>query len=215
MSNHTTFRLRHIHEQLDKFITAHTIIEETLARRAEKLQDWVEEQRYVLSEDEWEDEWEEFEKSADLEIAETVEELPYIMRSSLFVAIYGLFEHELVSLCKDYEKANVRIFISDLRGDGIERARLYLKKVINIAFPDQGPEWQAIKNYNLLRNIAIHNQGNLNGNPKASHIEGASTSIRGLTITSSQRIELNGEFNVRFIDNLKLFVDNLFAVLQT
>jgi hypothetical protein len=54
----------------------------------------------------------------------------------------------------------------DLRGDEIEQAAAYLKKVQGIAFPDQTAEWNRLKHYQEIRNAMVHRNGRLRSQPK-------------------------------------------------
>lgn len=89
---------------------------------------------------------------------------PNILRTSFFVKCYSILETELNNVCKLLQKQNgYRLSVSDLKGNGIERAQLYCKKVVCIDFPDKSKAWQEIKNYNILRNIIVHREGLVSG----------------------------------------------------
>jgi len=86
-----------------------------------------------------------------------------IVRKSLFLSAYNFLEALLNWGCNfREEKWNLNISLNDLNGKGVNRARKYLIKVMNIGFPD-APHWQEIQNYNKLRNCIVHNDGKLVG----------------------------------------------------
>lgn len=88
--------------------------------------------------------------------------VPNLFRRSLFVAAYSLFEHHLNLLAKDLrQERSVGLAIEDIHGQGIERARIYLKKVLGVFFPDTSNEWQEIRRLGQLRNALVHRYGTL------------------------------------------------------
>jgi hypothetical protein len=65
-------------------------------------------------------------------------------------------------LCRLAEnKTKSKFKLNDLNGQGIERAKLYLKKVANIDGPFNSRSWQKIKKYAELRNVMAHATGEL------------------------------------------------------
>lgn len=82
--------------------------------------------------------------------------------SAIFVAMYGDFEGYLKLLCKSLgESKNSKIKISDIKGQGIVQAVDYLYLVINVNNIKQHQEWRKLKNWNIIRNILVHNNGQL------------------------------------------------------
>ena len=83
---------------------------------------------------------------------------PDIHRESLVLTIYSFYENQLNRLCAIFsESIESNIIINDLKGQGIERAFLYLKKVACIDFSGMGKELPYIKNVNRIRNLIVHN----------------------------------------------------------
>jgi len=85
---------------------------------------------------------------------------PNILRTSLFVTTYSLFEHRLNRLCQDYQRERgLPLSVTDLTGSGIARAQAYIKKVLSIKFPDNLAEWKSMLLFNKMRNAFVHNEG--------------------------------------------------------
>jgi hypothetical protein len=88
---------------------------------------------------------------------------PILLWTSIFNSAYSLFERHLNDVCKILEKdASIKISLTDLTGKGIERAKIFLTKVIGIANVFDSTEWHEIQNYSKVRNILVHASGELN-----------------------------------------------------
>jgi len=82
--------------------------------------------------------------------------------SSFFIMIYSYMESELLWYCRDLEKRNPQsVLLSDLAGgNSVEKFMTYLIKVQHIEFSkEESPEWAKVKDFTLLRNCIVHNQG--------------------------------------------------------
>ncbi|WP_248925535.1 hypothetical protein [Paenibacillus hamazuiensis] len=85
---------------------------------------------------------------------------PPILRKSLFISIYSYLEVELNNLCnKIKENKNLTLSVKDIKGAGIERAAVYLSKVVHIESPFQTSLWREIKSLNDIRNFFVHDNG--------------------------------------------------------
>jgi hypothetical protein len=90
--------------------------------------------------------------------------VPNLFRRALFVAAYSMLETHLNLLATDNQQQKTLVLsLEEIRGQGIERARLYLKKVVGMSFPDTSPEWQVLKRLGELRNVLVHRYGRLEG----------------------------------------------------
>ncbi|PNQ79325.1 hypothetical protein [Paenibacillus sp. F4] len=90
------------------------------------------------------------------------DEFPQILRNSLLVSLYAFFENQLALICDYYkQQKNIVISVADLKGAGIERAKNYMKKVIQSNFPETTDEWKTIKNCALVRNCIVHCGGDV------------------------------------------------------
>lgn len=96
-------------------------------------------------EEEVREEWYDWNSDRHWELSDV---FPRIIRHSMFITSYAFLEHALSRLTSGLaHEAPKRVSIQDLKGDGIDLARLYLKKVQGISFPDQSAEWNRLSDY--------------------------------------------------------------------
>ncbi|TNZ66197.1 hypothetical protein CGK42_23745, partial [Vibrio parahaemolyticus] len=89
-------------------------------------------------------------------------DLTTALRYSILVHTYGIFENIVNQLCVVHkEEKNLSLSLSDLRHEGIQRAKVYIKKVSNSNFNEASREWSEIVKINKIRNIIAHNDGSL------------------------------------------------------
>ena len=87
---------------------------------------------------------------------------PAFQWSSIFNSAYAMFEKHLNDLCKIFEKeTSTGVGLKDLKGKGIERAKIFLSKVIGVKNVFDSTEWKEIRNYSKARNILVHASGKL------------------------------------------------------
>ena len=88
------------------------------------------------------------------------QELRSIFFSSLFVASFALFEHELVRVCERARRETGNpITVKDFGGrDYLENAKKYLKKM-GMTLPVDTLEWQQAVKYRTIRNKIMHEGG--------------------------------------------------------
>jgi hypothetical protein len=91
---------------------------------------------------------------------ETAETLPRLQWYSQLMVAYGYFEKVLNDFCGEFRDTdNIRLSLKDLHGQGIERARNYLVKVVGLEKSFSTSDWQAIKLLGVLRNSVAHRDG--------------------------------------------------------
>lgn len=92
----------------------------------------------------------------------TQDVLPQLLRRSLFVSAYTLFEVELDLFSRDLARTHPETGTQPSRHDrGIVRSQRYIKDTLQLPFPDQTPTWQTIKLLNSLRNAIVHRNGEI------------------------------------------------------
>lgn len=91
---------------------------------------------------------------------ETAETLPRLQWYSQLMVAYGYFEKVLNDLCGEFRDSdNISLSLKDLHGQGIERARNYLVKVVGLETTFSTSDWQAVKLLGVLRNSVAHRDG--------------------------------------------------------
>ena len=90
--------------------------------------------------------------------------LAFLSRSSALVSAYSLHEICLEKLCRDCTVlGGFHVEVSDMKGRGVQRSRLYLKKVARMPFPDDSAEWQRARHLGTIRNFVVHGGSELEG----------------------------------------------------
>ena len=87
---------------------------------------------------------------------------PNIHRESTVLTIFSFLEKELNNLCDILSRfIDSDLKFKDLSGQGVERALLYLRKVIKFKFATSSKEISYIRGFNQVRNHIVHNGGEL------------------------------------------------------
>ena len=87
---------------------------------------------------------------------------PNLRRRSTLITVFSFLEHQLNQLCQLFAKTErLSVLYSDLKGKGIDRSRLYLKKVILLPVDDNSPVWQDLKKIQKVRNAIVHSDAKL------------------------------------------------------
>ncbi|WP_029655100.1 hypothetical protein [Marinobacter daepoensis] len=98
---------------------------------------------------------------------ETAEILPRLQWYSQLMVAYGYFEKVLNDFCGEFRDSDkISLSLKDLHGQGIERARNYLVKVVGLEKAFCTPDWQAIKLLGVLRNSVAHRDGFVDYEPE-------------------------------------------------
>ncbi|GAA5140130.1 hypothetical protein [Alloalcanivorax gelatiniphagus] len=139
---------------------------------------------------------------------------PTLHRESLVITVFNFLEHQLNSLCHIfYESISSNLKLKDIHGQGVERALLFLTKVVNIDLASFGAELPAIKGVNLVRNIIVHNGGVLpsDAHAKVNKFVSEAEHISG---SAGRGVNIHAEFIAYFIDILAAFFDKLDKEVQ-
>jgi hypothetical protein len=85
-----------------------------------------------------------------------------LLYSSFFVSLFSFLETQLNNECRGSQQGSpeTKVSLNDIHGSGINRAKIYLVKVLNTSFQfDHEPGWEQIQWYNKIRNCIVHNNG--------------------------------------------------------
>ena len=138
---------------------------------------------------------------------------PHVLRIALFITAYSMLEFFMTSLCKELHAHVSGPQLNELRGEGIQRARLFLIKVARVAFPDT-EEWSRLVLYGKLRNALAHSFGDFAGNQNIEAIG----QLRRRVGTFSQSADLSTvtlgrDFNPTFLATVDSFRQQLDAAM--
>ncbi|MBA6233975.1 MULTISPECIES: hypothetical protein [unclassified Colwellia] len=80
---------------------------------------------------------------------------PSLQRRSAFLTLFGTYEHEIEKLCSNYaKKHDTNINLSDIKGNGLDRSHLFIKKVIGL---NESVTFSILRKIVKLRNTCAHN----------------------------------------------------------
>ncbi|ELA8837594.1 hypothetical protein QYV87_004606 [Vibrio parahaemolyticus] len=146
------------------------------------------------------------------------DDFPKFQRFSHFILAYSLTEATLNRYCRYAQKRyGFKLSLKDLSGQGIERARNYLIKVVGIS-PDQfNLYWSDIKLAADIRNVVTHTGGELTFENSAhlklaKRLEGVETvKLEGIDELGGH-IRLTDDYVIGFIRTARIFLSSLGAV---
>jgi hypothetical protein len=148
----SSYRLRKLEHYLQ-------VTEKYLDKAKTDFDSWAAEQMKGLTREQY-DEFQDFHQD---EYWRYEEEFPRILRNSFLVSACSLFEHEIDILCEKLKKReSIPIGWKELRGDALERFKIYLK-LAKIDWDFKSSDWQEINNYYLIRNCIVHGNGLIKG----------------------------------------------------
>ena len=130
-------------------------------------------------------------------------------RHSMIVSIYSLIEINLNFLCRYLCRSKkLALALEEIRGDGIERAKVYLAKVCDVSFPESN-EWNEIIKLNKIRNCIVHAQGDTEGANSPDKIKKIVKNTKGVMLESDRFIRIEG----RYIDTILSKTNKFFATV--
>jgi hypothetical protein len=141
---------------------------------------------------------------------------PRILRYSLFVQSYALFEDAVARVAEHYrDELALELSPSELKDKGIIRTKTYLKKVARKPFPDTMPEWQDILILNQIRNSIVHETGYFSEEKQLrqdiqSFIQKWADAV---SFDNMSRFDITSQFTERALKTFTGFLDTLFANL--
>lgn len=81
--------------------------------------------------------------------------------SSFVICIFSYFEHTLDTICRNFAVKNKSdITLNDMKGKGIHRARLYMKKICKFTLPNNDL-WSFVVKLGNIRNCLAHAGGEI------------------------------------------------------
>lgn len=134
---------------------------------------------------------------------------PNILRKSFLVSLYSFLEHWLLEQCYRRKGDNVLIGPSDIRGENaIDRARIFLTKILRIDFPSDRPEWEEIQNIRRLRNCIVHDNGRCNGDKHKKLRDYVARNSPSLSVSDNE-VVVSSEYCQRSLRTIGKFIEHL------
>ncbi len=102
-----------------------------------------------------------FFESKRFRIEQTKHTFPQLQRTSSLISLYLTLENSLNFLCQTGSRySDSAVELADLMNTNlIERAKIYLVKVLKLNFPQQSRAWKEIEKIQQIRNALVHNNG--------------------------------------------------------
>ncbi|MCY8473303.1 hypothetical protein [Bacillus halotolerans] len=144
------------------------------------------------------------------EISQYRDHFPSIMRNSLFISIYSFLEDKVIDLCKSTDETGKKL--DELKGNGIQRASSFIKKVKKEYFPDDTKEWNFIQNANKIRNCIVHCGGDIEKAKEPEIVRNAVNGLKNVKVDIHNNILLNEDFCTEFIDVVDKFLSDLYRI---
>ncbi len=145
------------------------------------------------------------------------EVFPSIHRESMLITIFSILENQLNFICKELApRAKCDIGLAELGARGIDRCKVYLKRVVGVSFPSGSKYWRDIKMFQNLRNIIVHNNSRLDNNGKGHKaIKDYIRKSKYLGLDDRNTIQIKEGFLLLVIDSVSgLFRDILLQVSE-
>jgi hypothetical protein len=87
--------------------------------------------------------------------------LPRLFRAPYLVSLYAVYESSVIEIASIMQKQkDITISINDLRGDFLERAKIYFKSIIDFKLCSD-KAWHRITMLSVLRNAIAHANGRI------------------------------------------------------
>ncbi len=89
---------------------------------------------------------------------------------------------------------NFGVQLEDLRGDGIDRARLYFVKICGIDHPDSSREWSEIQKLKKIRNCIVHADGDVLDARSPDKIKNIVKNTPGLSLENERYLVIKNKY---------------------
>lgn len=138
-----------------------------------------------------------------------------LFRSSTVVTMYSFLESSMNKLCRSlYKLKNYNIDLSELRGEGIVRAKSYLINFAGADFDVLNGDWSKLVALNLVRNCLVHNEGIINGSRSENKLKNTVDSTAGIYSNHYSEIIIEREYIDNCIDVIESFLLDLYNQLK-
>lgn len=134
---------------------------------------------------------------------------------SLFNYKYNYFEYGINDLVEKIGMVeNYKLKLSDLRGEGLFRATLYMKKVCKLNLEPLKLIWDEITIYNKIRNLITHNNGLFINDEKYNCIQEFVKNNNDIISLTKNRITFKMNFIIRTNDTFVNYLNELKRILD-
>ena len=142
---------------------------------------------------------------------------PMIQRSSLFISAMSFLESRLNQLCNMLPDKNspTTIKLNDLKGSGIERAMLFLRKVLELEIDTNSKTWESIRTFQKIRNQLVHTgDREVKEESVIQAINKYSQSEGGVKLDAKNRIQLDSTFLNQVLNVIDMLFNQVFKATE-
>jgi len=125
-------------------------------------------------------------------------------RYSAILAAYTYLESSMFKICTQIEYTQkFSISVSDVKGKGIEKCKLYLIKMCGFDFMEINPLWSRVATLNKIRNCIMHGNGDAEKVHNSSKFIRQIESSKNITFIEQKLIMVSEEFVLASIKDIK------------
>jgi hypothetical protein len=128
---------------------------------------------------------------------------PHLLRTSVFVTSYSMFEHYLVLLC-ELVSEHKEIKNPHFGNAIIKNAMRYLQTNVALNLPADMGAWEKIISFNELRNIVVHRSGKMDNFSK-ERLRGFLVDMPSITFDQLRRVRFSRDFCPDVIHTMRNF----------
>ncbi len=139
---------------------------------------------------------------------------PRSLRYSFIVLLFLVVEKQLTEFCRTLqEEHNLSVKANDLRGDIIERVKVYVHKLGGI--PDDKVNWKKVGDLSVVRNCIVYTMGDVKNSRDKVQIQSMISANIGLSIGNeefSERdiLQISAEYCSKSVKDIQVLFDELF-----
>lgn len=125
-------------------------------------------------------------------------------RYSVIVLIFSILEHLLEKICNIVKHfKGLSLNPNDLKGQGIERAKNFIRKACKIPFPSDSSEWKFIQDLLKVRNCIVHTNGKVDEYKNPEKLKDVINHINELDSDEHGYVIIKKELLPKLLNNIK------------
>lgn len=135
---------------------------------------------------------------------EKIKKFQRYFRYSVMVLIFSILEYLLEEICNVVKHfKDLSLNPGDLKGQGIERAKNFIKKACKLPFPSDSPEWKFIQDLLKVRNCIVHANGKIDEYKEPKKLKDVINRISELDSDEYGYVIIKKELLPKLLDNIK------------
>ena len=145
-----------------------------------------------------------FEEDFFAEEYERIKKFQRYFRYSVIILIFSILEYLLEEICNIVKCfKNLSLNPNDLKGQGIERAKNFIRKACKIPFPSDSSEWKFIQDLLKVRNCIVHTNGKVDEYKDPEKLKDVINRINELDSDEHGYVIIKKELLPKLLNNIK------------